>query len=234
MPFRKFSRLIIAGHDHNQQIPEAQLAVYRKIFEASASVMLIIDPVDGGIIDANPAACRFYQYDTDHITDMTILQINTMAPEEIMAEMENARAERRGYFNFRHRLANGEIREVEAYSSPIFLGERQVLFSIIHDISARKKIEREKEELIVRLEKALEEVKVLSGLLPICASCKNIRDDQGYWQQIEAYLGEHAEVEFTHGICPDCIRKLYPELANEIIEQPRNKKIQAKSPDKNF
>lgn len=61
------------------------------------------------------------------------------------------------------------------------------------------------------LEQALYKVKTLSGLLPICASCKKIRDDKGYWQQIELYIREHSEAEFSHGICPECSIKLYPE-----------------------
>jgi len=55
-------------------------------------------------------------------------------------------------------------------------------------------------------------VKLLSGLIPICASCRKIRDDQGYWTQIEAYIREHSEAEFSHGICPDCVKLLYPDL----------------------
>lgn len=62
------------------------------------------------------------------------------------------------------------------------------------------------------LEKALGEIRQLSGMLPICASCKKIRDDKGYWKQIEAYISEHTEAKFSHGICPECARKLYPEL----------------------
>ena len=71
---------------------------------------------------------------------------------------------------------------------------------------------KEKSEAIVRLNKALEEVKTLSGFLPICASCKNIRDDKGYWNQIEAYISDHSEAEFSHGICPECCKKLYPDF----------------------
>jgi AmiR/NasT family two-component response regulator len=62
------------------------------------------------------------------------------------------------------------------------------------------------------LEQALKEVKRLQGILPICASCKKIRDDKGYWQRIEAYIRDHSEAEFSHGICPDCAKKLYPEF----------------------
>jgi len=58
----------------------------------------------------------------------------------------------------------------------------------------------------------MENIKILSGLLPICASCKKIRDDKGYWNQIEAYIRDHSEAEFTHSICPDCVKVLYPDL----------------------
>ncbi len=64
----------------------------------------------------------------------------------------------------------------------------------------------------IELQKALDEVKQLRGFLPICASCKNIRDDQGYWTQIELYIRDHSEAEFTHSICPDCATKLYPDF----------------------
>jgi len=80
------------------------------------------------------------------------------------------------------------------------------------EIAERERAEQERERLIEELQRALAEVKRLSGLLPICASCKRIRDDQGYWQQIEAYIRDHSEADFSHGICPECARKLYPEL----------------------
>ncbi|MEW6221019.1 MAG: response regulator [Thermodesulfobacteriota bacterium] len=73
-------------------------------------------------------------------------------------------------------------------------------------------LQEERETLLVELRAALAKVKLLSGLLPICASCKRIRDDQGYWQQIECYIRDHSEADFSHGICPDCVRKLYPDL----------------------
>ncbi len=72
-----------------------------------------------------------------------------------------------------------------------------------------------REMLIIRLQEALSEVKRLSGLLPICASCKKIKDDQGQWKQIETYISEHSEAEFTHSVCPDCARKLYGNYYRE-------------------
>jgi hypothetical protein len=63
------------------------------------------------------------------------------------------------------------------------------------------------------------EVSLLSGLLPICANCKRIRDDQGYWHQVEAYISTHSEAEFSHGICPQCIRELYPDISGIILKE---------------
>ena len=77
------------------------------------------------------------------------------------------------------------------------------------DISKRKKIEKEREELIKNLQEALENIKTLKGLLPICSHCKKIRDDQGYWKQVDVYIQKHSEAEFTHSMCPVCSDELY-------------------------
>jgi PAS domain S-box-containing protein len=84
------------------------------------------------------------------------------------------------------------------------------------DISQEVQAQEAREELIAELQDALDKVKTLSGLLPICASCKKIRDDQGYWQQVDVYIQDHSDAEFSHGICPDCARKLYPDLFDKI------------------
>lgn len=80
------------------------------------------------------------------------------------------------------------------------------------EVAERTRAEQEREKVILRLQAALAQVKNLSGLLPICASCKKIRDDKGYWQQIEAYIRDHSEADFSHGLCPECAKKLYPEF----------------------
>lgn len=93
---------------------------------------------------------------------------------------------------------------------------------LLDEIEDRKRTEAEKEQLIDQLQKAMQEVKVLSGFLPICASCKKIRDDTGYWRQIEEYISTHSNALFSHGICPECTKKLYPEFHEEM--QRRGKK----------
>lgn len=81
-----------------------------------------------------------------------------------------------------------------------------------NEIEQRKQIELEHEKLIDELQSALSEVKTLRGFIPICANCKNIRNDGGYWEQIEVYIKERSSLDFSHSICPDCVAKLYPDL----------------------
>ena len=97
------------------------------------------------------------------------------------------------------------------------LGKERIILLAIEDITERKLTEEilaeaaiEREKLIKDLQHALDNVKILSGLLPICAWCKKIRDDKGYWQQLEGYISEHSSAEFSHGICPACSEKVHP------------------------
>jgi hypothetical protein len=82
-----------------------------------------------------------------------------------------------------------------------------------------KNSEAEQKKLVGTLQKALSEIKTLSGMLPICASCKKIRDDKGYWNQLEAYIRKHTDAEFSHALCPECAKKLYPEYYNKKIKK---------------
>lgn len=91
--------------------------------------------------------------------------------------------------------------------------------AILVDVTERKQVEKDREKLIIELKDALSRIKVLSGMLPICSSCKKIRDDKGYWNQIESYIKEHTEAEFSHSICPECAKKIYPDLYNKLYPE---------------
>jgi PAS domain S-box-containing protein len=130
---------------------------YRQMFERNQAVKLLIDPETGAILDANPAASQFYGYTLDGLKQMNITQINTLAPDEVAAEMARAASEKRSYFNFQHKLASGEVRNVEVHSSPLDIGGQTLLFSIIHDITERKQAEREVQTLTSELERRVAE-----------------------------------------------------------------------------
>lgn len=109
--------------------------------------------------------------------------------------------------------ATGKHLWVHAICNPqVVDGKTEKLSGTFQDITARKNAEKALLQERDKLRDALAQINILSGMLPICASCKKIRDDKGYWNQIESYIRDHSEAEFTHSICPDCIKKLYPEL----------------------
>lgn len=119
---------------------------YRSMFEGSASVMLIVDPSSQSIVHANAAAAEYYGWSLAQLKTMNMGQINTLPGEEITAEMARAVARESSLFNFRHRLASGEIRDVEVFTGPIVSQGRHLLYSIVHDVTDRTRAERELRE----------------------------------------------------------------------------------------
>ena len=111
--------------------------------------------------------------------------------------------------------ADGAVRTVLWNSATLYAADGKTVVAAIaqgQDITERIQVEEERAKLIGELQDALAKVKTLRGLIPICASCKKVRDDEGYWHQVETYIHEHSEAEFTHGLCPECAKKLYPEF----------------------
>jgi PAS domain S-box-containing protein len=313
------------------------------MFMDHGAVMYIVDLATFAIIDANKAALRFYGYDLETMLTKRIPDINITPEAEIRAEIERAVKEGRSHYIFKHKLASGEIRDIEVYANPILIEDKEYSFSIVHDITARrlaeeslkeserqlresqrsarvgsytydittgrwsstevldeifgiddeyeknatgwvaiihpedreemseymrrvlddeipfdreyrimriadgtvhwlygrgelirdaagqpvtllgtvqditerKTADEDRERLITELQTALEEIKTLRGIIPICSFCKKIRDDHGFWNQVEAYVTKHSEAVFSHSLCPECARKHYPEYYNK-------------------
>ena len=131
---------------------------YRSLFRENSSVMLLIDPEDFRIIDANAAACAFYGWTWDELVSRYIYEINTLAPADIKKEMAAACDLKRNYFLFRHRLANGGLRDVEVYSGPIVLKGKRLLYSVVHDVTEARKTQEENTRLLAEKELILKEV----------------------------------------------------------------------------
>ncbi len=130
-----------------EKVLREQEEQYRAFFKNNHAVMLLVAPETGHIVDANPAACTFYGYSQEDMQQMTISDINTLDERAIFEEMAKAREEKRSYFIFNHRLADGSIRDVEVYSGPIMVRGHQLLYSVIHDITQRVAMEREIKEM---------------------------------------------------------------------------------------
>ena len=184
---------------------------FRKMFKNHGAIMYIVDLSTFAIIDANKTALDFYGYNIETMLTKRIPDLNTMSEAEIRAEIKRAVEEGRSYYVFKHQLSNGEIRDVEIYANPISIQGKDYSFSVVHDITEHKKVDEDRERLIAELQSALEEIKTLRGIIPICSFCKKIRDDQGFWSQVEVYVKEHSEADFSHSLCPDCAREHYPD-----------------------
>jgi PAS domain S-box-containing protein len=138
------------------QMEESE-ARYRSIFQNNHAVMLLIDPADERIVDANPAAERFYGYGRDELCQMPITQINTLGEAEVREEMEKAKSAGRSNFEFRHRLASGAIRDVEVYSGPAPAGGRELLYSIVHDATEKRRAVRALQDAEARFRALVEQ-----------------------------------------------------------------------------
>ena len=131
---------------------------YRSLFENNHAVMLLIDPDDGHIVDANPAAEAFYGWTRQQLRSMNIAEINMLSESEVRAEMERAQSARRNQFFFRHRLADGSVRDVEVFSGPIAIEAKGLLYSIVHDVTDRAQAYTQLEENEQFLEAVLESI----------------------------------------------------------------------------
>lgn len=154
------------------------------------------------------------------IADPMLLYSQYIAEEGTkMAEAEEYALRNMTVFNIiaAYRTPKGDLRWSHIRSTPRRLPDGGTAWDGIEtDISDRIKADKERERLISELQGAIADIKKLSGLLPICAACKKIRNDKGYWEQIESYIKQHSEVEFSHGICPECAKRLYPDQNKDI------------------
>jgi PAS domain S-box-containing protein len=114
---------------------------YKNLFQNNHAVMLIIDPGNAAILDVNPAACVYYGWSREELLKKKIDEINMLTPVEVYAEMQLARTEKRNHFIFKHRRADGSIRDVGVYSGPLFMAGKDLLYSIVHDITESKRAE---------------------------------------------------------------------------------------------
>ena len=184
---------------------------------------------DAQFIYTSPSCERITGYLAGEFEADPTLFYRVIHPEDLarVSEHMNRRKFESGLAEIEFRIVrrDGAERWVALAFQPVYDGESLFLGTRCsnRDITARKLAEAEREKLIGDLRDALSRVKLLSGLLPICASCKKIRDDKGYWNQIESYIRDHSEANFSHGICPECARKEYPELFAETAKMKKEK-----------
>lgn len=198
------SILAKAGHP-NVVLAESAEAAYallgigepRTDFSLSGVDLILMDflmPRIDGV-----AACAYIKT-VEHLRDIPIIVVTAKSDVENLQAAFSA-----GAIDFINKPVNA-VELLARVSSALTLKK---------EMDCRKHREQELRRSNEALQKALSEVKVLKGLVPICASCKKIRNDQGFWQQLEEYIQQHSEAEFSHGLCVPCIKKLYPGVYKE-------------------
>jgi len=187
---------------------------FRTIFESSPLAVMYTNR-EGAIIACNEPAIRLFGAPRERLVGFSYREIKDERMRTAVADALSGRATR---FEGEYRTVTGDVvRHMRADFGPGIVEDGSIdgVIGVFEDVSVRLQLESEREELIGRLRNALAEVKVLQGILPICASCKSIRDDQGYWKALEEYVQTHTAAQFSHGICPECAERLYPELVSD-------------------
>jgi PAS domain S-box-containing protein len=186
---------------------------FRVLFESSKDPNYL-STIEGIIIDANQSFFDLFDYTKDDLHHLKTqdLYVN---PDDRIAFINEV--ERYGFakdFEEKLRDKNGNVMDcqITATFRRSVDGTNNGYQGIIRNVTDIKRKQIEREKLISELQDALSEVKTLSGLLPICSHCKKIRDDKGYWNQIEAYIGDRSEAVFSHSICQECAKELYPDM----------------------
>jgi PAS domain S-box-containing protein len=201
---------------------------FRRIFEDGPLGMLIADP-DYRVLKANKALCEMLGYTEAELKGRSIGEITHaedmeksvgLSKQLLHGEVPLFRLEKR------YVKKNGDLLWVNLTVTAIRGQEGKVLYALgmVENISRRKLAEQERERLVRDLQQALDNAKTLHGLLPMCAWCKKIRNDKGYWQKVETYVQEHSDASFTHGICPECLNKVDPATATEVFENDKERK----------
>jgi PAS domain S-box-containing protein len=194
---------------------EEKIRQLSRAVEQSPASIVITNPA-GNIEYVNPKFVNLTGYTLAEALGKNprILKSGEKGPEAYRELWQTITAGKEWRGEFHNKKKNGELYWESASISPIrdLAGRITHYVAVKEDITARKQTEAERDQLIRDLQSALANVKSLSGLLPICAGCKKIRDDKGYWDQVESYIQKHSEAKFSHGLCPDCIKKWYPDL----------------------
>jgi PAS domain S-box-containing protein len=197
---------------------EAALAesekLYSSLIESAQDAILIVNGETGLIKDANQAAQRMLGRKLEsmrqlHEWDVVAPEEAQIAKERLLRVSKNSGLEPQQY----HFISGNGLRTpVEARCNAIEVGKQKVMIGFYRDITERVRADVERTALIRELQGALAQVKTLSGCLPVCCSCRRIRDADGHWTDVESYISKHSEAVFSHDICPDCAGRLYPNV----------------------
>jgi PAS domain S-box-containing protein len=193
------------------------VAKYKALFESANDAIFLLK--GERIVDCNKKTLEMFGCTIEQIIGEAPYGFSPLfqsggidSKEKILEKIQAALNGDPQFFEWRYCRYDRSPFDTEMSLNRIAFNDETLLQVIVRDVTERKQNEEKLQQLVLKLQEALAKVKTLNGFLPICASCKKIRDDEGYWEQIEKYISEHSEAVFSHGICPECAKKLYPQL----------------------
>ena len=203
-----------------KKILEESNAKFESMFERNPEPSVYVDN-NFKIVDINSRFTEYFLYTKEEVNYKLIDDMIVPEKSKLEAKDLNVKTSQGYVYHDTYRKRkDGVLVPVSISAAPIIIkGKTAGSFVIYKDISKQKRAETEREKVIADLKQALEKVKTLSGLIPICSHCKKIRDDTGYWQKVEEYLSQHSDVDFSHSICPECLQKYYPKQYEKMKEK---------------
>lgn len=204
---------------------------YRRLFDSSKDAIMTLAPPDWKFSSGNPAILEMFNVSS--VDEFTSLMPWVLSPEiqpdgqpsDIKARqmIEIAMKDGSNFFEWMHKKKDGDNFPATVLLTKVSLSDNVFLQATVRDITEQKRMEKEKEDLIAELRATIQKVKTLTGLIPICANCKKVRNDSGFWDSVDVYIQKHTDADFSHSICPECMKKLYPAFPHEQSTEPGNR-----------
>lgn len=182
----------------------------RILTEESRDGIVVLDQ-NGKVYEANKRYADILGYSMEEVYHLYVWDWDTNFVKEELLEMIRKVDDAGDHFETRHLRKDGTFIDVEISTNGAIYREQKLVFCVCRDITDSKQAAKEREKLIKELQEALAEIKTLKGILPFCSFCKKIRDDKGYWEQVDIYIHKYSEADISHSICPECMEKHYPD-----------------------
>jgi PAS domain S-box-containing protein len=197
--------------------------LWRRILVEESSDGIVILDQNGKVNEANKRYADMLGYSMEEVRQLYVWDWDTQFSKEKLREMILTVDDAGDHFETRHCRKDGALIDVEISTNGTVYAGQKLIFCVCRDITKKKQAANERETLIKELRKALAEINTLRGILPLCSFCKKIRDDEGYWEKVDIYISKHSQADISHSICPECMKKYYPDEHKEIFSDKSNK-----------
>ncbi|MGD9733106.1 MAG: PAS domain-containing protein [Desulfamplus sp.] len=192
---------------------------WRRLIIAESRDSIVVLDQETKVYEANKRFADMLGYSLEELYKLHAWEWDVNFSKEQILELAKVVDPSGHHFETQHLRKDGTIIDVELSNNGAIYGGKKLILCICRDISERKKAEKEREQLIKRLESSIKEIKTLRGILPLCSFCNKIRDDKGYWERVDVYIKKHSEADISHSICPECLKKHYPDMYEELFPE---------------